>query len=157
VGYRANSKMQLVLFPKMVQNWTSKIKVFISPNIDIEPSYRNELSKLNIPVYRGIITNVNHIGTKVGSVTLESGENIQVDTLLWIPRVKPIQLIQRLVENLGLELNEQGYIKTNEKLQTNVKGLYAAGDVKRSSPIGALAAAYNGGIAATSIVHEWYD
>jgi thioredoxin reductase len=156
-GIVANSKIQLVLFPKMVQNWTSKIKVFISPNIDIESSYRNELSKLNIPVYRVIITKVNHTGTKVRSVTLESGENIQVDTLLWIPRVKPIQLIQRLVENLDLELNEQGYIKTNEKLQTNVKGLYAAGDVKGSSPIGALAAAYNGGIAATSIVHEWYD
>jgi thioredoxin reductase len=156
-GIVVNSKMQLDLFPKIVQNWTSKIKVFISPNIDIESSYRNELSKLNIPVYRGIITKVNHTGTKVGSVTLESGENVQVDTLLWIPRVKLIQLIQRLVENLGLDLNEQGYIKTNEKLQTNVKGLYAAGDVKGSSPIGALAAAYNGGIAATSIVHEWYD
>jgi thioredoxin reductase len=81
-GIVVNSKMQLVLFSKMVQNWTSKIKFFISPNIDIETSYRNELSKLNIPVYRRIITKVNHTGTKVGSVTLESGENVQVDTLL---------------------------------------------------------------------------
>ncbi len=156
-GIVVNSKMQLDLFPKMVQNWTSKIKVFISPNIEIEPSYQNELSKLNISVYKGIITKVNHTDTKVESVSLESGENIQVNTLLWIPQVKPIQLIQRLIENFGLELNEQGYIKTDETLQTNVKGLYAAGDVKGSSPIGALAAAYNGGIAATSIVREWYD
>jgi thioredoxin reductase len=156
-GIIVNSKMQLDLFPKMVQNWTSKIKVFVSQNIEIESSYQNELFKLNISVYRGIITKVNHSNTKVESVTLESGENIPVDTLLWIPQVKPIQLIQRLIENLGLDLNEQGYIKTNEKLQTNVKGLYAAGDVKGSSPIGALAAAYNGGIAATSIVHEWYN
>jgi pyruvate/2-oxoglutarate dehydrogenase complex dihydrolipoamide dehydrogenase (E3) component len=149
--------MQLDLFPKMVQNWTSKIKVFISPNIEIESSYQNELSKLNISVYKGIIIKVNHSSTKVDSVLLESGENIQVDTLLWIPQVKPIQLIQRLIENLGLELNEQGYIKTDEKLLTNVKGFYAAGDVKGTSPIGALAAAYNGGMAATSIVHEWYN
>jgi len=156
-GIVVNSKIQLDLFPKMIQNWTSKIKVFLSPNIKIESLYQNELSKLNIPVYRGIITKVNHSSTKVESVSLESGENIQVDTLLWIPQVKPIQLIQRLIENFGLESNEQGYIKTNEKLQTNVKGLYAAGDVKGSSPIGALAAAYNGGIAATSIVHEWYN
>jgi thioredoxin reductase len=156
-GIVVNSKMQLDLFPTMVQNWTSKIKVFISPNIKIESSYQNELSKLNISVYKGIVIKVNHNGTKVESVSLESGENIQVDTLLWIPQVKPIQLIQRLIENFGLELNEQGYIKTDEKLQTNVKGLYAAGDVKGSSPIGALAAAYNGGIAATSIVLEWYN
>jgi len=114
----------------MIQNWTSKIKVFLSPNIEIESIYQNELSKLNIPVYRGIITKVNHSNTKVESASLKSGENIQVDTLLWIPQVKPIQLIQRLIENFGLELNEQGYIKTNEKLQTNVKALYAAGDIK---------------------------
>ncbi len=156
-GFVVNSKMQLDMFPKMVQNWTSKIKVFISPHIIIESSYQNELSKLNISVYRGIIIKVDHNGTKVESVSLESGENIPVDTLLWIPQVKPIQLIQRLIENFGLELNEQGYIKTDEKLRTNVKGLYAAGDVKGPSPIGALAAAYNGGIAATSIVHEWYN
>ena len=156
-GIVVNSKMQLDLFPKMIQNWTSKIEIFISPHIKIESSYQNELSKLNISVYRGIIIKVNHKGTKVESVSLESGENIPVDTLLWIPQVKPIQLIQRLIENFGLELNEQGYIKTDEKLRTNVKGLYAAGDVKGSSPIGALAAAYNGGIAATSIVREWYD
>ncbi len=156
-GIIANSKMQLDLFPKIVQNWTSKFKVLVSPNIKIESSYQNEWSKLNISVYRGIITKVNHSSTKVESVSLESGENIPVDTLLWIPQVKPIQLIQRLIENFGLELNEQGYIKTDEKLRTNVKGLYAAGDVKGSSPIGALAAAYNGGIAATSIVHEWYN
>ena len=30
-------------------------------------------------------------------------------------------------------------------------------EMSRDRPIGALAAAYNGGIAATSIVHEWYN
>jgi thioredoxin reductase len=154
-GIVANSKIELDWFPKMVQNWTSKIKVFISPNMEIEPSYQNELSKLDIPVYRGIITKVNHTNTKVESISLESGETIQVDTLLWIPLVKPSQLIQRLVENLGLELDEQGYVKTDEKQQTNVRGLFAAGDVQGSK--GALVAANNGGIAATSIAHEWYD
>ena len=90
-GIVANSKMQLDLFPKMVQNWTSKIKVIVSPNMEIEPSYQNELYKLNILVYRGVITKVNHSKTKVESVSFESGEDIQVNTLLWIPQVKPIQ------------------------------------------------------------------
>jgi thioredoxin reductase len=154
-GIVVNSKVELEWFPKMAQNWTSKIKVFISPNIEIKSSYQNELSKLDIPVYRGIITNVNHTNTKVESVSLESGKKIEVDTLLWIPSKRPSQLIQRLVENLGLELDEQGYVKTDEMQQTNVKGLFAAGDAKGS--MGALAAAYDGGMAATSIVHEWYD
>ena len=40
---------------------------------------------------------------------------------------------------------DKGYIKTNEKVRTNVKGIYAAEEIKGSSPIGAVAAAYNGG------------
>ena len=154
-GIVANSKVQLERFPKMVQNWTSKIKVFIPPNLEIELSYQNELSKLGIPVYRGSITNVNHTNTKVESVLLESGEKIEVNTLLWIPSKRPSQLIQRLVENLGLEVDDQGNVKTDPMQKTNVKGLYAAVDVKGS--MGALVAANDGGIAGVSIAHEWYD
>jgi thioredoxin reductase len=154
-GIVANSELELQWFPRMVQNWTSKIKIFVSPSIEIKLSYQNELSRLGIPVYRGAITKVNHTGTKVESVSLESGEKIEVETLLWIPLKRPSSLIRKLVENLGLELDEQGNVRTNEMRQTNVKGLYAVGDVHGS--MGALAAANDGGIAAVSIVHEWYD
>jgi thioredoxin reductase len=155
-GIVVNSKAELERLPKMVKNWTSKIKVIImSLNIEIESSYQNELSKLDIPVYRGIITSVNHTNAKVRSVSLESGEKIEVDTLLWIPSKRPSQLIQSLVENLGLEVDEQGNVKTDQMQKTNVKELYAAGDVAGS--MGALAAAYDGAKVATSIVHEWYD
>ena len=43
-------------------------------------------------------------------------------------------------------------IKYNRQM---FKGLFAAGDVHGS--MGALAAAYDGGMAAISIVHGWYD
>jgi thioredoxin reductase len=39
-GIVADSKIQLEWFTKMVQNWTSKIKVFMSPDIEIEPLTR---------------------------------------------------------------------------------------------------------------------
>ena len=32
-------------------------------------------------------------------------------------------------KNLGI-LNEKGYIVTNEKMETSVKGIFAAGDVR---------------------------
>ena len=154
-GIVVNSKAELKRFPEMARNWTSKIKVFIPQNMKIESSYQNELSKLDIPVYRGIITTVNHANTKVESVTLDSGKKIEVDTLWWVPSRRPSQLIQRLVENLGLEVDEQqGNIKTDKKQQTSVKGLYAAGDAAGS--MGALGAAHDGGKAATSIMHKWY-
>ncbi len=155
-GIVVNSKMELRRFPKIAQNWTSKIKVFVPDNMKIEASDRNKLSKLDIPVYRGIITKVNHTNTKVQSVTLDSGEKIEVDTLWWIPSRRPSELTERLVESLALEVDEeQGNIKTDKKQQTNVKGLFAIGDVAGS--MGALGAAHDGGKAATSIMHKWYD
>ena len=154
-GIVVNSKAELKRFPKIALNWTSKIKVFIPQNMKIESSYQNELSKLDIPVYRGTITNINHTNTKVESVTLDSGKKIEVNTLWWIPSRKPSQLMQRLVEKLGLELDDQqGNIKTDKKQQTNVKGLFAIGDAAGS--MGALGAAHDGGKAATSIVYKWY-
>jgi thioredoxin reductase len=152
-GVVVNSKIELDRFPKMLQNWTSKIKVLISPNLEIEPSYQDQLSKLGMPIHKGAIRKIHHTNSKVKSVSLDSGEKIEVDTLLWIPPKRPSQLIQRLVENLDLEVDDQGNVKTDEMCQTNVKGLFAAGDVKGS--MGALAAAYDGWMASIEIVHGW--
>jgi len=154
-GIVVKSKAELKRFPKVARNWTSKIKLFVPQDMKIESSYQNELTKLDIPVHRGNITNVNHTNTKIQSVTLDSGKITEVDTLWWIPSRRPSQLIQRLAENLGLEVDDQqGNIKTDQKQQTNVKGLFAVGDVAGS--MGALGAAHDGGKAATSIVHKWY-
>lgn len=156
-GIVISSRSDLERFPKLVQNWTQEIKVFISSDMEITSSYEDELSRIGIVVHRGNITKVNHSDKKVQSVSLDSGELVEVNTLFWIPPKRPSPLIQKLVENLGLELDGQDNIKTDEMRQTNVKGLYAAGDVRGPIPIGALAAAYDGGMAASSIVRGWYN
>ena len=156
-GIVISSRSDLERFPKMAQNWTKEIKVFISTDLEITSSYKDELSRIGIVVYRGNITKVNQFDKKVQSVSLDSGELVEVNTLFWIPPKRSSALVQRLAENLGLEVDEQSNIKTDELRQTNVKGLYAAGDIRGLLPIGALAAAYDGGMAATSIVRGWYD
>jgi thioredoxin reductase len=155
-GVVVNSKMELERFPKMVQNWTPRIKVFIPSDIEITSSYQDELSRLGITIHRGNIINVNRTDSKVESISLDSGEKIEVETLFWIPPRRRSPLLQKLVENLGLKLDSEGNVETDEMRQTNVKGIYAAGDVRQTMPIGALAASYDGGMAATSIVREWY-
>lgn len=41
------------------------------------------------------------------------------------PQTEALQL-----QKAGVELDEKGYIKVNDKLETNIKGIYALGDVK---------------------------
>jgi thioredoxin reductase len=153
-GIVPSSEMELNKFPKLAQNWTRQIKVFLPAELRIDPNYRVELETLGIPVHEGPITEIHHTDGKVEAVTLDSGERVEVETLLWLPAEKPSSLIQNLVENLGLELDETGYVKTDEMQQTNVDGLWAAGDVQGWS--GGLKAAAAGGIAGHAIIHGWY-
>ena len=154
-GIVPSSERQLRGFPKMAQNWTRQIKVFLPPGMEVEPSYRAELTALGITIHVGSIRRIHHTDGKVEAVTLESGDQVDVGTLLWIPLEAPAPLIQNLVENLGLALDESGYVETDETMRTNVEGLWAAGDVQGSS--GALDAAFAGGMAAFYIAREWYQ
>lgn len=51
-----------------------------------------------------------------------------------------------------LDLNEGGYIRTNEKMETNIEGVYAAGDVRITPMRQVITACADGAIAANSAI-----
>ena len=56
----------------------------------------------------------------------------------------------KVIQELSVDVDEAGYIKTNEKMETKVKGLFAAGDVRTSPFRQLIVAAAEGAIAAHS-------
>lgn len=66
-------------------------------------------------------------GEKI-KVELDSGEKITVEKILIATGRKP-RTYNLQLENASLRVNQRGYILVNEKMQTNVSGIYAAGDV----------------------------
>ena len=48
----------------------------------------------------------------------------------------------------SIEINEWGYIPTNENMETNVAGVYAVGDIREKNIRQAVTAASDGAIAA---------
>ena len=44
-------------------------------------------------------------------------------------------------ENLGIELDERGFVKTNDKMETSIKNIYAIGDVNGKLPLAHAASA----------------
>jgi thioredoxin reductase len=87
-------------------------------------------------------------------VTLEGGTRIELETLFWQLPAQALPLLGRLVEDLGLELSDDGSVPCDDSQQTNVPGLYVAGDLQRWA--GAVRAAAWGGEAAIHIVKTWY-
>ena len=141
-------------FPLMAQNWTSHVKVILAADAELDAAYEAQLGELGIPIHQGTITDIHHINGKVHAETLDTGERVDVGTLLWTPPEKPAPLVQVLVDNLDLELDEYGHVAANEMQQTNIDRLWAAGDVHGWT--GGIESANAGGMAAFFIVHGWY-
>ncbi|MCY8994529.1 thioredoxin-disulfide reductase [Bacillus inaquosorum] len=91
---------------------------------------------------------------KVGNVTLVdtvTGEESEFKTdgvfiyIGMLPLSKPF-------ENLDIT-NEEGYIETNDRMETKVEGIFAAGDIREKSLRQIVTATGDGSIAAQSVQH----
>jgi thioredoxin reductase (NADPH) len=83
---------------------------------------------------------------KVEYVLLDNDNKIETDGVFFEIGVKPLS---DLAEKIGVELENKA-IKVDKRKQTNVKGVFAAGDVKNTPLRQIITAASDGAIAADS-------
>ncbi len=141
--------------PLFAQNWTDKVKLFLGSGVDLPDELAAGLEAQGLELHRGDITAIKHEDGKIASVTLEGGETVSVETLLWSPEAVPAPLVDRLQMSLGLAVEEGGFIAVSPLQQTNVEGIWAAGDATASTM--ALDAARSGGAVAMLIVQGWFE
>jgi len=105
-------------------------------------------------IYNHTVKEINDENGKVGSVTLkstvdDSQREFNADGVFiyigMLPLTKPFA-------NLGI-LNENGYIETNEQMETTVPGIFAAGDVREKTLRQIVTATGDGSIAAQAAQH----
>jgi thioredoxin reductase (NADPH) len=105
-------------------------------------------------IWNHTIKSINDKDGKVGSVTLvstQTGEEQELPAdgvfiyVGMLPLSKPFA-------NLGIT-NENGYIETNEQMETKVKGIFAAGDIREKTLRQIVTATGDGSIAAQSAQH----
>lgn len=105
-------------------------------------------------IWDHVVTKINDKDGKVGSVTIEStktGEqrDFATDGVFIYIGMLPLN---EAVKNLGIT-NEDGYILTNDEMETKVPGIFAAGDVREKSLRQIVTATGDGSIAAQSAQH----
>ncbi|MFD6438449.1 thioredoxin-disulfide reductase [Peribacillus sp. NPDC060186] len=114
-------------------------------------AFANE--KINF-IWNHTLKQINEEGGKVGGVTLVStvnGEEKVMDAdgvfiyIGMLPLTKPF-------EKLGI-LNATGYIETNDRMETRIPGIFAAGDVREKTLRQIVTATGDGSIAAQSVQH----
>lgn len=85
-------------------------------------------------------------GQLVRGVKLKSGKDLKVDGVFIEVGVTPIT---QFVKSLGVKINGNGFIEVSDRQETNVKGVFAAGDIttKNAGLLQIIHAASEGAIA----------
>src|SRR5436853_212309 len=107
---------------------TDRLTLFADGH-DITPDIRADLARRNIPVVEGRITGVAHHGGHSATVKLDTGPDVAVDILFAHPRNKPSASLH---ESLGLATVNTPLgiaLKVDERRETSMPGIYAAGDL----------------------------
>ena len=132
-----------------LSTWTSDIIICTNgepANLDL-PEYCDKLDALNIPVIEFPISCVDHSGSRVHSLTFESGMALDTDKIFFAIGQYPAD---DLGATLGCERDAGGHIIVDDSYHTSVRNCFAAGDIVPGPQL-AIAAASDGAIAALAI------
>jgi thioredoxin reductase len=113
---------------RLFQDWTDKLTVFTDGH-DIPPDIRADLARRNISLVEGRIAEIARHGGHSATVKLDTGPRVAVDILFAQPRNKPSATLH---ESLGLATVNTPLgiaLKVDERRETSVPGIYAAGDL----------------------------
>lgn len=132
-----------------LRGWTHDLVVLTDARCELDEAARDRLARAGIRLEERRIRRLVSDGSHLEAVELEDGERLPRSVLF----ARPPQRQTDVVRGLDLELDEQGFVKTGEQLETSRPGVYAAGDLTTMAQ-SAIFAAAAGVRAAASINHE---
>lgn len=114
---------------------------------------RRILDRNDIKVYTAKIARLEGRKGQLERIVFHNGSSVERDALFFSTGQKQKSDIAEL---LGCRFNEKGFIPTNKKQQTNIKGVFAAGDITKDVKFVVVAAAEGAraGVAINSELQE---
>lgn len=123
-GVLMNGEMALE-YLKMIRNWTADLTLYTNGPATFDDAARAKMRAFGAEIVEQPIASLDHENGYLRTLHLTDGSSRDITALYHRPA-----FVQHcpLPEQLGCELNPQGFIKVDEAQKTTVAGIYAAGD-----------------------------
>ena len=144
----ANGEMAMV-FVQLIRQWSPLLQLLTNGNPMLTPQQLAQLEKACIPLRSLPIQSILHTDGHLYQVELEDGTLVPLKGLF--ARVPFTQ--SPLVQQLGLSLNEQGYIMVNPFQQSSRPNIFAAGDC--TTPMRSVSTAVAQGTMAAAAINKF--
>lgn len=112
-------------FSKMILNWTKDLTLFTNGKSSLNEEQTQKFEHKNININENEINEIIHENGAIQKIVFNNEQEFSLKALY---AKIPFQQNINVLEDLGCELTEQGFIKVNPFQKTNVYGVYACGD-----------------------------
>ena len=117
---------------KLLKNWTDDLVLATNGQYWLDDQQKEILELNNISIIEEKISSLNGDDGELRSLTFEGGKELERTSGFCATH---LDNTLPFINELGIEIGESGYITTNMMGQTNIPGIYAAGDIKGPSQL----------------------
>jgi thioredoxin reductase len=121
-----------------LKGWSEHVSLYTDGKNKVKPFQKAHLEANGIPVIRLPISKLRGHEGQLEKIIFKNGEERDCDALFF---VHGYTQQCNIAEAFGCQVNKKGVIVTNRKQQTNIEGLYVAGDASRDMHFVVVAAA----------------
>ncbi|MBT1848692.1 NAD(P)/FAD-dependent oxidoreductase [Enterobacter ludwigii] len=131
---------------RLFHDWTNRLTVFGNGH-DISLDIRADLATRQVPLIDGRITEIEPHGSHSATIRIESGPDVSVDILFAHPRTRPSASLHDALGLATVNTPTGIALKTDERRETSMPGIYAAGDLANPGISSVTTAAWQGTMA----------
>jgi thioredoxin reductase len=111
-----------------LKSWSNDVTIYTDGKNKVKPSQKLHLDANEIPVVKTPIAKLKGEGDQLKKIVFKNGEEKDCDTIFF---VNGFTQQCNLAEAFGCDVSKKGVIITNSFQQTNIQGLYVAGDASK--------------------------
>lgn len=149
----ANSALEEAIY---LSNICKKVTiVYRNDELPADDIFKNRIKEIpNIEVkYNSVVKTLNEVDGKLNDITIVTENNEDILSVkgcfIYIGQVPANEAFKNIID-----FDEEGYIKVNSNNQTNIEGIYAAGDIIKKDTYQLLTAMNDGVVSAVNCIKE---
>ncbi|NJN34280.1 MAG: NAD(P)/FAD-dependent oxidoreductase [Saprospiraceae bacterium] len=124
LGILANGDMAFEMV-KLIKNWTHQLTLFTNGKSLLNAEQRAKIAAHPIEIVEKEVENIEHKKGYIHNLNFKDKSSVPLNALFARTAFKQHCELPMF---LGCEMNEMGYVKTDDFKRTSVEGVYAAGD-----------------------------
>ena len=136
-------------FAKLISNWTKDLRLCTNGKSELTSEQAEILKNHGVQIFEEEIDSFEHNEGYIKNIIFKNGEKVEVKAIY--ARV-PSEQHCKLPQDLGCEINEQGYLKVDFMQKTTIPGIFGSGDA--TTQMRSVALAVSSGSFAGAVINK---